>query len=189
MATTSYNQTDTAQNCALTAHCSTVGGTVEVGRQVSQAALGSVEVVFSVGAGLTDDVHFSWEVVLVDGTTMDADNATIVMNFTAGDMDVTWESCFICQRDSGCSAVATLGSATGLGIATNSGQQSTVIACSSGTFTSGDVIIIACGFTEGAGHSAGNIGVTPNQAMTLPWNPPVPEAAQSGTLLLMGMGR
>lgn len=181
MATTSYNMTDTAQSCALTSHCSTVGGTVEIGKQVSDATIGTGVAAFSVGPGLTDDVHFSYEVILVAGTTMDADDATIILNFTTGDMDVTWESVFICHRNSSCANITTLGSATGLGITSNSGQQQTVVSCSSATFTTGDVVIIVCGFSESAGHSAGNIQVTMDQTMTLPWNPPV--AGGFGALL------
>lgn len=173
MATSTYNQTNTAQACALNNYCSSSGGTIEAGRQAEiGATAGSTEVTFSVAASQADDNEYSWEIILPASATSDADNATVRMNFTTGHMDVTWESCFICRVNSSCVNQETIGSGTALGISTNAGAQSTVISCSAVTFSAGDKVIITCGFSNAGSHSARTIGVTPSSTHTLPFNAP-----------------
>ena len=173
MGTSSYAQTNTAQVCSLANYCSSEGGTIEAGRQSEiGASLGSTEFTASVAASQGDDNELSWEIILPSGATSDADDATIVNNFTTGNMDATWESCFICRVNSGCVNQETIGSASGLGISTNSGQQSTVISCSAVTFAAGDKVIIVMGFSNAGSHSAKTVGITPNQSHTLPFNAP-----------------
>lgn len=173
MATSSYVETDTAQVCSLAQYCSGLGGTVEAGRQAEVGvSAGSSEQTFSVAASATDDGEWSWEIILAASTTSDADTATIPINFTTGDMDVTLESVHICRVNSSCANQETIGSSSGLGLSTTAGVQSPTVSCSAVTFAAGDKPIIILGFSEAAGHSAGTIGITPDQTMTLPFNPP-----------------
>ena len=175
MATSSYVENDTAQVCALNNYCSGLTGTIEAGRQAEGGvSAGSTEQTFSVAASAADAPEWSWEIILAASTTSDTDTATIPINFTSGDMDVTLESVHICRVNSSCSNQETIGSSSSLGLATNAGLQSPTVSCSAVTFAAGDKVIIVLGFSEAAGHSAGTVGITPDQTMTLPFNPPAP---------------
>ena len=126
--TTDYQQNDTAQVCTLNNFCSTVGGTIEVGRQAENGvAAGSSEQTFSVAASQADDNEFSFECIPKANTTGDSGTWTVRVDFTTGHMDATWESCFICRVNSACVNQETIGSATALGLATNTGVRSTNI--------------------------------------------------------------
>ncbi len=175
MATESYVQNDTAQVCALNNYCSTSGGTIEAGRQAEQGvSAGSSEVTFTASAGQTDDNEFSFEVIIAEDSTSDADTASIPINFTTGAMTATLESIFICRVSSGCVNQETIGSSTGIGFATNDGLTTQNVTCSAVTFASGDKVIITLGFSETGGHSDQTVGITPDQTMSLPFIAPAP---------------
>lgn len=143
-----FTQTDTAQVCALNNYCSTVGGTIEAGRQASVGGTaGSSNVTFSVAASATDDNEFSFECIVPADTTWGAGDWTVNIDFLVGNMDVTLESCFICRVNSSCANQATIGSATGLGQATTS-DQSVVVSGAAQTPDAGDKVIITFGFSN-----------------------------------------
>lgn len=170
----SFQQTDTAQACALNNYCSSVGGTIEAGRQASVGGTaGSSEVTFTVASSQADDNEFSFEVVVPAGYTWGAGNWTVNVNFTTGNSDATWESCFICRVNSSCVNQATIGSSTGLGIATKSGAQSTIISGSAQTPGAGDKVIITLGFSNASTMFARTVGITPSTTIESPLSAPV----------------
>ena len=188
--TVTYQQNDTAQACSLDNFCSTVGGTIEAGRQAEAGvSAGVTEAVVSVGAGLTDDNHFSFECIVAAGTTGSAGDWTVNVNFSSGDMDVTWESCFVCRVNSSCVNQESIGSSTGLGIATNAGAQNTVISGSAVTLAAGDKVIITLGFTEAAGHSAGNVGITPSTTIVSPFVAPTLQSVVGTAVGVAALGQ
>lgn len=170
-----FQQTDTAQVCALSAYCSSVGGTQETdtGRQATVGgSAGVTEKTFSVATSQTDDIEFSFECVIPAGYSGDAGDWTVNVNFSTGNADATWESCFICRVSSGCVNQATIGSATGLGIATKSGPQSTVISGAAQTLSAGDKAIIVLGFSNASTMFARTVGITPSATITSPFSAP-----------------
>lgn len=179
--TMSLVQTDTAQSSNLNNYCSTSGGTIEAGRQAAVGgSVGSSEQTFSVAAGASTDNEFSYECIIPDDSTAGSGTWTVPVNFTSGDMDVTLEEVWICQVRAN-SNIATIGNSTGLGLTSNSGLQTPTVTGSAITFVNGDVAVITLVFSESAGHSAGNVGITPDQTITSPFTAPV--AAGFGGLL------
>ncbi len=177
MTTESYVQEDTAQGCALNNYCSAGGGTIEAGRQAVQSgSVGSVEASFSVAASASNDNEFSFEIILPTDATSDADTAVIPINFTTGSMNAILESVYICRVNSSCVNQETIGSESGIGFATNGGSTTRNISCSAVTFAAGDKVIITLGFNETAGHSSQNVGITPDQTMSLPFLAPASAA-------------
>lgn len=169
----SFQQTDTAQSCALNNYCSSVGGTIEAGRQASVGGTaGTSEVLVTIAASQADDNEFSFEVVVPAGYTWGAGNWTVNVNFTTGNMDATWESCFICRVNSSCVNQATIGSSTGLAIATSSGAQSTVISGAAQTPSAGDKVIITLGFSNANTMFTRNVGITPSTTIESPLTAP-----------------
>ena len=175
MTTSTYDQTDTAQVCALNNYCSGAGGTIEAGRQAEiGVGVGSTEQTFTVSASQTDDNEFSFECVLPSGATSDADTATINVNFSTGSMTAIFDSISICRVNSSCVNQETIGTTGSIGFATNGGAASPTVSCSAVTFSAGDKVIITLGFSETGGHSNQTVGITPDQTMALPFNPPAP---------------
>lgn len=174
MATINYQENDTAQVCSLAVYCSSVSGTVEVGRQAEQGVgAGSSENTFSVPTSQADDAEYSFELVIASDSTWDAGNWTVRLDLTTGANDATWESCFICRVNSGCTNQAEIGSATGLGISCmTAGVKSTVIAGSVQSPSAGDKVIIVCGFSNSNSMFARTLGITPSQLIDSPFNPP-----------------
>ena len=161
--TMTFTQTDTAQVCALNNYCSSVGGTIEAGRQASVGGTaGSVEATFTTATSQADDNEFSFECVVPAGSTWGAGDWTINVNFTTGNMNATWASCFICRVNSSCVNQATIGSATGLGLPTSSGAQNTVISGAAQTPGAGDKVIITLGFSNADTMVARTVGITPS---------------------------
>ncbi len=179
--TLSLVQTDTAQSSTLNNYCSTSGGTIEAGRQAAVGgSVGSSEQTFTVAAGAATDNEFSFECIIPDDSTTGSGTWTVPVNFTTGDMQVTLEEVWICQIRAS-SNIATIGSNTSLGLSTSAGIQSPTVSGSAITFVNGDVAIVTLVFSESGGHSAGTIGVTPDQTITSPFTAPV--AAGFGALL------
>ena len=161
--TMTFQQTDTTQVCALSNYCSSVGGTIEAGRQASVGGTaGSTEQTFSCAASQADDNEFSFECIVPAGSTWGSGDWTINVNFSTGNMDATWASCFICRVNSSCVNQATIGSATGLGISTSAGAQSTVISGAAQTPSAGDKVIITLGFSNSNTMVARTVGITPS---------------------------
>ena len=180
-------QTDTAQTSTLSNYCSTSGGTIEAGNQAAVGgSVGITEVTVSVAASASTDNEFSFECVIPDDSTTGAGTWTIPINFTTGDMDVTLEEVWVCQVRSS-SNIATIGSNTGLGLATHSGTQTPTVSGGAITFVNGDFAIITLVFSESAGHAAGTIGITPSLTITSPFTAPVIEA-DINFLTLLGVG-
>lgn len=178
--TMSLVQTNTAQTSNLGNYCSTSGGTIEAGRRaIIGAGAGSVETVVSVAAGASTDNEYSFECVIPDDSTTGSGTWTVPINFTTGDMDVTLEEVWICQVRAN-SNIASIGSSVGLGLATTGGLQSPTVSGSAITFVNGDFAIITLVFSESAGHSAGNVGITPDQTITSPFTAPVGSATPKG---------
>lgn len=166
-------QTDTAQVCALNNYCSSVGGTIEAGRACSVGGTaGTSEQTITIAASQADDNEFSFEWAVPAGYTWGAGNWTINVAFTTGNMDVTWESCFICRVNSSCVNQATIGSATGLGLATTTNPQSTVISGSAQTPGAGDKVIITLGFSNANTMFSRTVGITPSQTIASPFTAP-----------------
>ena len=184
-----FQQNDTAQACALNNYCSTVGGTIEEGRQAESGASGGVTGAdVSVAASQTDDTEFSFECIFPNGTTDGAGDWTVDVNFTAGHMDATWESCFICRVNSSCVNQEEIGSATGLGKTTTGGQQNVVISGSAVTLANGDKVIVVLGFSNSGSHSAKTVTILPDATIIADaWVLPA-GTRKTGRLSLLGAG-
>lgn len=188
MATTDYTQNDTAQACALNNYCSGVGGTIEFGRQAEiGAGAGSTEQTFTCAVSQADDNEWSFEVIIPTDVVnpTDTTDAIINVNFTTGQMDLDWDSVFICRVNSSCVNQETIGSATGLGITTNAGLQSTTVGMSAVTFAAGDKCIITLGISNANTMFTRDAGITPDQVLALPFNQP---AAAGGVFKVIGDG-
>ena len=171
--TMSLVQTDTAQTSTLTDYCSAAGGTIEAGRQAAiGGSVGSSEQTFTVAQSASTDNEFSFECVIPDDSTTGAGTWTIPINFTTGDMTAVLQEVWICQVRSN-SNVATIGSTTGIGFATNGGATSPTVTGSAITFVNGDFAIVTLVFDETGGHASKTVGITPDGTITSPFTAPV----------------
>ena len=166
-----FQENDTAQACALNNYCSTVGGTIEAGRQAEEGVgAGSSEVTFTVALSQADDNEFSFELVFGNDVDGDSGTWTVRANFTTGNANATWESCFICRVSSGCVDQETIGSTTGLGIDTSLGAASTTVSGSAVTLADGDKVIITLGFSNSNAHQNRTVGITPDRIIDSPFS-------------------
>jgi len=195
VATTDYDQTDTAQVCGLNeAACVGLGGTVEVGKQAEiGVGLGSTEFTASVAANADRQQELSFEIIIPSDVInpTDTDDIVLNLNFTTGHMDVTLENAFICRINSSCANQETIVSEASLGVPTDSGLQAVTLPfVNSVTFAAGDKAILRLAFSNSGSMFTRTVGITPNQVLELPFNQPAPTATlQSSTLLLTGVGR
>ena len=168
--TLSLVQTDTAQSSTLDPYCSTTGGTLEAGRQAEVAAsVGSVEVSLTISQSSTIDNEFSYECIIANDADGAAGDWVVPINFSTGNMSAVLNEVFICQVRAS-SNIATIGSETSIGFATNGGLTTRTISGSAVTWVDGDVAIITLAFSETGGHSDATIGITPDQTITSPFS-------------------
>ena len=172
MATSNYVQTDTAQVCSLANFCHGTG-TPEFGNQAAiGGSVGSGEDILTVAQSQTDSAEYSFEVILPTDAESSAEDASIPINFSTGNMNCVLQSVYICRVNSSCVSQEEIGSETSIAFATNGGDTTRTIACSAVTFAAGDKVLIVLGFSEAGGHSSSTCGITPSQTMALPFNAP-----------------
>ena len=168
-----FQQTDTAGDCPQGAYCGSFSGSPLSGGLTKQCPVGGTAGTVAVATGFAGSVTDARGVHLtlpVDAAvTWDAGNWTIRLNVTTANMNLTWETAYICRVDSACANQATIGSATALAISLGTtGVKSTTISGAAQTPTAGDDVVIVLGFANSA-MTAQTFQATPDQLISSPF--------------------
>lgn len=173
-----YTQTDTAASCTPAAFCSgrALEGS-ELGRlcQAGGTAGSSEASIINIANNTTNEILFTYDIEIANGTTWGAGTANIRINFTTGDTDVTLTEVYVCRVNSGCTSQETLGSNTGLSVDTSTAGNHTenVTLSAASSPSDGDKVEVVLVFSNASAHGGEEtIGITPDQDHTLPFTAP-----------------
>lgn len=179
-----YRQTDTNATCADGQYCLPVStGTVDILKLASDGGTAGVtEATGSHFANASDQRDILFEIVPAAGTTWAAGNWTVRLNVTTANMNLTWDTVYICRVNSSCVSQATIASATGLAISCGTtGVKSTTVSGAVQTPGAGDKIVVLLEFDNGS-MTTQTFGITPNQLIDSPFTaasvgyfPPFPQ--------------
>ena len=185
-----FQQTDTAVTNGAAQYCSglaaaTTQGTLQAsnggtpGTNITQGAI--------LGANSAVLRMIFIEIPVAGGVSWNAGTWTVSFHvISASSSPMTWEEAWICQITSGGTNVATIGSATALGISLQTtGVKSTTVSGSAITPSAGDEVMIVIGAKSGTGGPV--FGVT-LQNTELVDSPFTAASACPRTLTLLGVG-
>jgi hypothetical protein len=133
------------------------------------AGVTGVSVVINGSAATLRFFYFTLPVAA--GINWNSGNWTVRINVTTGAANCTWETCHICRVNSSDVNQATIGSATGLGIAiSGTGAQSTTFSGAAQTPGVGDKVVIVLGVSN-SNSCTRTSGITPDQNIDSPFEP------------------
>jgi hypothetical protein len=127
-------------------------------------------------AAVTNRIAVSFELTAASGSTALgtlynwlAGTWVVRLNVTTANANITWTECYICQVNSGCASVATIGSVTGQSISLGTtGVKSMNVTGSAISPASTDGVEIILAMTNG-GTMTQSFGFTPNQLIDSPF--------------------
>ena len=166
-------QTDTAAFCAAAVKCST-GTSLHANAHEALCSRGGTagSTEDSLDLGLTlqaNQVAYLYDCVIPNVLKWSSGDWSIPINFSTGDMNVVLDQVWVCRQNAFCTNLATMGSLTGIGHATNSGNYTAVVNQGSAvTPNTGDRVSIVLVFDISAQHAGGTIGITPSLVITSP---------------------
>lgn len=132
-------------------------------------AAGTNNVACTLGASAVNNVCAHYQVAF-ERYDAAPGNWTIRINVATANMNVTWESCYLCRVNASLVSQETLGSATGLAISCGSTgiKSATVSQAAPSALNAGDLLLAVCGFSNGA-MSSSSFNLDASPTLTSPW--------------------
>lgn len=176
-----YQQTDTAAPCGVIQACSAVAPAADAdAREASVGGTaGATELACAVAAA-SSELCYADEIAIADDTSLDAGDATLRLNITTAQNDLTWEEVYVCRLNSSCTSQETLGSVTGLANDVSAGGvfTQTVSLSAASAHNEGDKVYVTYVFANAHAKTGRTVSITPDQLVTMPFTP----AASGGPL-------